>query len=106
MTRLYIELHPGATQPVADEIARQEFVMQRAKEILHPFKVEWKSIGKRPISKPLALLFQETFKLLPWVSFIFFLGGRYCSLHKFVIFVYLHSSSTIPTMTKSIRQVI
>ena len=44
MTRLYIELHPGTTQPIAADIANQDFVMQRAKEILQPFRIEWKSI--------------------------------------------------------------
>jgi phenol 2-monooxygenase (NADPH) len=50
MTRLYIELHPGTTEPIADEIANEDFVIQRAKEILHPFRMEWKSIGEFPIS--------------------------------------------------------
>ncbi len=45
MTRLYIELHPGTTQPIAAEIANQDFVMKRAKEILQPFQLEWKSVG-------------------------------------------------------------
>jgi phenol 2-monooxygenase (NADPH) len=46
MTRLYIELRPGTTSPIADEIANQDFVISRAKEIMKPFRVEWKSIGK------------------------------------------------------------
>jgi hypothetical protein len=48
MTRLYIELHPGTTQPIAAEIANQDFVMRRAAEVLHPFYIKWKSIGKHP----------------------------------------------------------
>lgn len=50
MTRLYIELHPNTTQPVAAEIANEEFVMRRAAEILHPFHIKWKSIGRHLIS--------------------------------------------------------
>ncbi|KAI9741542.1 MAG: hypothetical protein M1818_004348 [Claussenomyces sp. TS43310] len=44
MTRFYIELHPGTTQPLPGEIANQEFVMQRAKEIMAPFKVKWETV--------------------------------------------------------------
>lgn len=44
MTRLYIELHPGTTQPIAAEISNQDFVIRRAKEILQPFRIEWKTI--------------------------------------------------------------
>lgn len=44
MTRLYIELHPGTTQPLPDAIATQSFVMQRAREILQPYTLTWTSI--------------------------------------------------------------
>ncbi|KAE8449882.1 hypothetical protein EG329_007359 [Mollisiaceae sp. DMI_Dod_QoI] len=43
MTRLYIELHPG-TAPMSNEAATEEFVMQRAKEIMLPFKLSWKTV--------------------------------------------------------------
>jgi len=49
MTRLYIELHPGTTKPIASEVANQDFVMRRAVEILHPFRIKWKSIGTLPL---------------------------------------------------------
>ncbi|KAL2071182.1 hypothetical protein VTL71DRAFT_12417 [Oculimacula yallundae] len=43
MTRLYIELHPGA-EPLTSEAATEEFVMERAKAILAPFTLSWTSI--------------------------------------------------------------
>ncbi|PBP21429.1 hypothetical protein BUE80_DR007521 [Diplocarpon rosae] len=43
MTRLYIELHPGSA-PIDSEAATEEFVMQRAKAIMHPFKVSWEAV--------------------------------------------------------------
>ncbi len=43
MTRLYIELHPG-TAPISSEAATEEFVMSRAKEIIKPFKLSWKTV--------------------------------------------------------------
>jgi phenol 2-monooxygenase (NADPH) len=48
MTRLYIELHPNAA-PVsseAPEAATEEFVMRRAKEIMSPFTLSWKTVGE------------------------------------------------------------
>jgi hypothetical protein len=44
MTRLYIELHP-AEAPISSDAATEEFVMWRAKEIMKPFKLEWKTVG-------------------------------------------------------------
>jgi phenol 2-monooxygenase len=44
MTRLYIELQPG-TAPLTNEAATEEYVMQRAKEIMKPFKLSWKTVG-------------------------------------------------------------
>lgn len=45
MTRLYIELSSGSEDTVISKaIANQEFVMKRAKEIMAPFSVEWKSV--------------------------------------------------------------
>ncbi|KAH7351229.1 FAD binding domain-containing protein [Rhexocercosporidium sp. MPI-PUGE-AT-0058] len=43
MTRLYIELHPGSA-PMSSEAATEEFVMERAKAIMAPFTLSWKSI--------------------------------------------------------------
>jgi hypothetical protein len=53
MTRLYIELLPNAA-PVsseAPEAATKEFVMRRAKEIMSPFKLSWKSVGELNLFK-------------------------------------------------------
>jgi len=52
MTRLYIELHPRTTDPAVAEISNQnqDFVMRRAADILQPFYIRWKSIGKHLIS--------------------------------------------------------
>lgn len=44
MTRLYIELQPG-TAPLTSEAATEEYVMERAKEIMKPFKLAWKTVG-------------------------------------------------------------
>jgi hypothetical protein len=48
MTRLYIELHPNAAlvSSEAPEAATEEFVMRRAKEIMSPFTLSWKSVGE------------------------------------------------------------
>jgi len=43
MTRLYIELHP-AEAPISSDAATEEFVMWRAKEIMKPFKLSWKTV--------------------------------------------------------------
>jgi hypothetical protein len=44
MTRLYIELHP-AEAPISSDAATKEFVMWRAKEIMKPFSLSWKTVG-------------------------------------------------------------
>lgn len=49
MTRLYIELQPG-TAPLTNEAATEEYVMQRAKEIMKPFKLSWKTVGMCPLT--------------------------------------------------------
>jgi phenol 2-monooxygenase len=46
MTRLYIELNPRMSDILSSEASSQEFVMKRAQEIVAPFKLTWKSIGK------------------------------------------------------------
>jgi hypothetical protein len=45
MTRLYIELHP-AEAPISSDAATEEFVMWRAKEIMKPFTLSWKTVGE------------------------------------------------------------
>jgi len=45
MTRLYIELHPNAGTDES-EASTQEFVMRRAKEIMSPFNLSWKTVGE------------------------------------------------------------
>lgn len=54
MTRLYIELHPN-TAPVSSEAATEEFVMRRAKEIISPFTLSWKTVGVSTISNTLVV---------------------------------------------------
>lgn len=49
MTRLYIELNPGMKELLSSEAASQEFVMKRAQEIVAPFTLTWKSVGKLSI---------------------------------------------------------
>ncbi|OJJ29693.1 hypothetical protein ASPWEDRAFT_143584 [Aspergillus wentii DTO 134E9] len=44
MTRLYIELSSTDGERVDKSKATPEYVMQRAKAAMHPFKLEWKSI--------------------------------------------------------------
>ena len=47
MTRLYIELHPSASSDTpSSEAASQDFVKSRAKEIMSPFKLAWKTVGE------------------------------------------------------------
>ena len=46
MTRLYIELHSSATSSSSSEAANEQYVMQRAKEIISPFTLSWKTVGK------------------------------------------------------------
>jgi hypothetical protein len=45
MTRLYIELHPNTAATESKEDSTQDFVMERAKAIMKPFKLSWKSVG-------------------------------------------------------------
>ncbi|KAK5663247.1 hypothetical protein OQA88_3674 [Cercophora sp. LCS_1] len=61
MTRFYIELKSG---PKGDRSQLgQEFVMQRAKEIMHPYRVDWKYIewfGRYQIGQRVASRFGDT----------------------------------------------
>lgn len=48
MTRLYIELHPSTASGEAkerEERATQDSIIERARAILSPYKLEWKRIG-------------------------------------------------------------
>jgi phenol 2-monooxygenase len=46
MTRLYIELHPSASDDTpSSEAKSQESVMGRARAIMSPFKLSWKTVG-------------------------------------------------------------
>jgi phenol 2-monooxygenase len=45
MTRLYIELHPSTAATESKEDPTQAFVMERAKSIMKPFKLSWKTVG-------------------------------------------------------------
>lgn len=45
MTRLYIELHPNTSKDKPSEAATQNFVMQRAIAIMHPFRMSWKNVA-------------------------------------------------------------
>jgi len=45
MTRLYIELNAGFEETLITEEQRRDFVIQRAQEIIAPYKLEWESVG-------------------------------------------------------------
>ena len=61
MTRLYIELHPGSA-PMSSEAATEEFVMKRAKAIMAPFKLSWKSIGE--LASSIIRKIADTFRMV------------------------------------------
>lgn len=44
MTRLYVELSATDGERVDRAKATTEYVMQRAREAMHPFKLEWKTV--------------------------------------------------------------
>ncbi|THY82901.1 FAD binding domain protein [Aureobasidium pullulans] len=44
MTRLYIELRPESDAPMDKARANQEFVMERARQIMAPYSLSWKSV--------------------------------------------------------------
>jgi hypothetical protein len=48
MTRLYIELNRGMHEVLASEEASQQFVIETAQEIIAPFTLRWKIIGRSP----------------------------------------------------------
>lgn len=45
MTRLYIELRSESAEPISKAKATQEFVMNRAREIMSPYQLKWASVG-------------------------------------------------------------
>jgi hypothetical protein len=46
MTRLYIELKPGSEETVMKERHTQEFVQKRAQEMMHPYRLQWRTVGE------------------------------------------------------------
>lgn len=46
MTRLYIELKAGSAEAESKERHTQEFVQKRAQQILRPYRLEWRNVGK------------------------------------------------------------
>lgn len=44
MTRLYVELSATDSERVERSKASLEYVMQRAREAMHPFHIEWKTV--------------------------------------------------------------
>jgi 2-polyprenyl-6-methoxyphenol hydroxylase-like FAD-dependent oxidoreductase len=50
MTRLYIELKPGSEETTMKERHTQEFVQKRAREIMHPYRLDWRTVGEHTCS--------------------------------------------------------
>lgn len=46
MTRVYVELKPELRGGTSRDELSQQLVMQRAKEIMYPFRLKWKTVGK------------------------------------------------------------
>jgi phenol 2-monooxygenase len=46
MTRLYVELSRTDGERMDKSLATPEYVINRAKEIMAPYRLEWKSIGR------------------------------------------------------------
>lgn len=62
LTRLYIELRPGSNEAVGGEDSTQEFVQQRAREIMKPYNLEWQSVewfGRYKIGQRVAAKFTD-----------------------------------------------
>lgn len=62
LTRLYIELRPGSSEAVGGEHATQDFVQQRARAIMHPYRLEWKEVewfGRYKIGQRVAARFTD-----------------------------------------------
>lgn len=52
MTRLYIELKPGSVETTMKERHTQEYVQKRAQEIMHPYRLDWKTVGESTSANP------------------------------------------------------
>jgi phenol 2-monooxygenase len=62
LTRLYIEIRPGAPEAVSNESSTQEFMQKRAQAIMHPYRLEWKSVewfGRYKIGQRVAARFTD-----------------------------------------------
>lgn len=62
MTRLYIEIKPGSAETNLKERATQEFVQKRAQQIMHPYRLEWRSVewfGRYVIGQRVAARFTD-----------------------------------------------
>lgn len=62
MTRLYIELKPGSQETVSKEIHTQEYVQKRARQIMHPYRLEWRNVewfGRYQIGQRVASRFND-----------------------------------------------
>jgi phenol 2-monooxygenase len=62
LTRLYIELRPGSHEAVGGEESTQEFVQQRAREIMKPYQLDWKNVewfGRYKIGQRVAAKFTD-----------------------------------------------
>jgi phenol 2-monooxygenase len=62
LTRLYIELRPDSSEAIGAEQNMQEFVQQRARAILKPYRLEWKNVewfGRYKIGQRVAARFTD-----------------------------------------------
>lgn len=46
MTRLYVQLSSTEGDRVDKALVTPEYVMERARSAMHPYRLEWSSIGK------------------------------------------------------------
>ncbi|KAF2831714.1 hypothetical protein CC86DRAFT_342719 [Ophiobolus disseminans] len=62
LTRLYIELRPDSNEAISEEQNMQEFVQQRARQIMQPYRLEWKNVewfGRYKIGQRVASKFTD-----------------------------------------------
>ncbi|KAF2270338.1 FAD monooxygenase-like protein [Lojkania enalia] len=62
MTRLYIELKPGSEEASLNQAHTQEFVQQRATQIMQPYRLKWKNVewfGRYTIRQGVASKFTD-----------------------------------------------
>ncbi|KAF1952795.1 FAD monooxygenase-like protein [Byssothecium circinans] len=62
LTRLYIELKSNTAETTLKEQQTQEFVQKRAREIMHPYKLEWKTVewfGRYQVGQRVAATFTD-----------------------------------------------